>query len=61
MSDISKCFGEGCPLKEKCWRYLAPASFMQSYINPERKEDGSCDSFWNRSAKKSAEDLDKYE
>jgi len=33
MTDITKCTGEGCPLKEKCYRYLAKSSeHYQSYF-----------------------------
>ena len=32
MTDISKCSGEGCPMKATCKRYTAPASPVQSWI-----------------------------
>ncbi len=32
MTDISKCDGNGCDFKERCWRYKSPASIYQSYI-----------------------------
>ena len=32
MPDISKCFGNDCPLKEKCFRYTCkPDELWQSY------------------------------
>lgn len=31
--DITKCFGEGCCLKNKCLRFTAPDGFMQSYAH----------------------------
>jgi len=34
MTDISKCSGEGCPLKDSCRRYTAPASEWQYWIEP---------------------------
>lgn len=48
MVDIAKCFGKGCPLKEKCYRYTVKGDpHWQSYIDAPRKEDGSCDMFWD--------------
>lgn len=26
MTDISKCRGDGCDRKERCWRYIAPSA-----------------------------------
>lgn len=53
MSDISMCSGEGCLLKEKCFRFKAePNPYSQSYFkeppfNPtESDEQPSCDYFW---------------
>lgn len=37
-NDVSKCADEDCPLKETCWRWLAPASEMQSYFLGRREE-----------------------
>ena len=32
MPDISMCLGEGCPFKEKCYRYTAtPDKYAQTY------------------------------
>lgn len=45
MTDISKCSGEGCPLKETCWRYQAEAGDRQSWIEPPYK-DGKCEIYW---------------
>jgi hypothetical protein len=45
MSDISKCSGEGCLLKKKCWRFLDPPDEWQSWILPPVK-NGECDMFW---------------
>lgn len=44
MVDISKCSGEGCDKKETCWRYLAPSSSWQSFMNPDPKD---CDHYWH--------------
>lgn len=51
MSDISKCSGEGCPLKEECYRFTAPANeFWQSYFTtvPYDKEKKECEYLWKR-------------
>jgi len=36
MADIGKCSGQGCPLKEKCYRYTATPTheYVQSRIMP---------------------------
>jgi hypothetical protein len=49
MADISMCEGQGCPLKEKCYRFTAPknehwqAVFVFVPYNEELKE---CDMFY---------------
>ncbi len=35
MADISKCRGIDCPLKERCYRFLALPSRWQSYFHGE--------------------------
>ncbi len=54
MPDITMCSGEGCPAKEKCYRFTAEPSYRQSYfLNPPIK-DGKCDHYcgeqdiWNQ-------------
>ncbi len=45
MTDISKCFGANCPIRETCYRYTAPLSrgnqswLLIDYVNP-------CPEFW---------------
>jgi hypothetical protein len=48
MPDISKCAGEGCFSKDRCWRYTSPPSeFRQSYANFEADIKGDrCGSYW---------------
>jgi hypothetical protein len=48
MPDISKCSGEGCPMKETCYRFTAIADKLwQSYfMNAPIKEDNTCDYYW---------------
>jgi len=47
MTDISKCNGTECPVKESCWRYTAPASEWQSYCayDEDREGDEGCDDY----------------
>jgi len=52
MADISKCFGTGCPVKEKCYRYTARANeFRQSYV-AYWKHLAVCDYFWDNKKQK---------
>lgn len=49
MSDITKCLGIDCPLKDKCKRYLAKTNkYYQSYFigSPYDKEKKECSEFW---------------
>lgn len=49
MTDITKCNYEGCPLKEKCYRFTAPANDLwQSYFTeiPFDIEKENCEYFW---------------
>lgn len=49
MSDITKCKGENCPLKETCERYLAPINkYWQSYFTkiPYNFENKTCNMYW---------------
>jgi hypothetical protein len=53
-SDITKCDGEGCPVKEHCVRFLTPPDEnLQAYFfTPpgKRNEEGKweCEMFWGR-------------
>lgn len=48
MTDIAKCRGDECPMKESCYRFTAPSSEYQSYfVNPPIK-DGKCDMYWGQ-------------
>lgn len=46
MTDITKCHGVGCPIKEKCYRYTAKADEYQSYFVNSPIKDGKCDMYW---------------
>lgn len=54
MTDITKCRGDGCPIKDNCYRYTAPSSEMQSYfieIPFEIKDEiFECNMFWGENA-----------
>ena len=48
-NDISKCSGEGCPLKERCYRFNTPMSeYRQTiFVNPPYdKKTKKCDEYW---------------
>lgn len=47
MADITMCSGHSCPMKEKCYRFVAiPNIYRQSYfMKPPVQADGKCDSF----------------
>lgn len=47
MADITMCMGDGCPLKETCYRYLAePEPEDQTYLMAVPFKDGTCDLYW---------------
>jgi hypothetical protein len=46
MADITMCGNEECKIKERCYRWTAPASsHWQSYSNFQPNSDGTCDFF----------------
>jgi len=51
MPDISKCSGNKCPSKEKCYRYTCKSSKRQSYAdfhNYVDKDLKRCENFWDK-------------
>jgi hypothetical protein len=46
MSDITKCSGEGCNVKKKCYRFTANSGYWQSYFGTPPIKDGKCDYFY---------------
>jgi hypothetical protein len=50
MADITKCSGEGCPLKNECYRFLATDSYRQSYFMtaPYNQETKECEHLWKQ-------------
>lgn len=48
MADITMCPGTGCPLKDKCYRYTATPSELQSiFMVPPYKHGELCAQFWD--------------
>lgn len=51
MTDISKCTGENCPVKEHCYRFTSKEGQYQSYvIAPYEIKDGefTCDIYFGK-------------
>lgn len=47
MADITMCEGTDCPLKDKCYRYLAPKNpYRQSYFVNAPIKNSNCDYYW---------------
>jgi hypothetical protein len=47
MADITMCRGEGCPMKNTCWRFLAkPDEFRQSYFTSPPNANNHCEHYW---------------
>jgi hypothetical protein len=47
MSDITKCKGTDCPVKENCHRFTAKSNDIhQSYFAEPPIKDGKCEMFW---------------
>lgn len=45
MSDITKCSGFNCPLKNNCKRHKSIDGMRQSYFTEPPYKDGKCDFF----------------
>lgn len=50
MTDITKCYGTDCPLKDKCYRYTAPSDTYQWRFTevPYDKEKKKCEHYCER-------------
>lgn len=51
MSDIAMCQGGDCPVKENCWRHMAPESRWQSYLSTPPYTEEGCEYFWDMNEK----------
>lgn len=40
------CSGEGCPLKDTCYRHTAEKGMRQSYFMGAPYKDGGCEYYW---------------
>ena len=45
-TDITKCRGEGCDIKDVCFRFLVAPDAYQSYFCESPIKDNVCDMFW---------------
>ena len=48
MADITKCKGEGCPIKESCYRFTVEASELQSYFFTPPFDGKTCEMYWGK-------------
>lgn len=46
MADITKCKGEGCPFKERCYRFTAKGAYYQSYFQFPPIKGKVCEYYW---------------
>ena len=53
MSDITKCTGEGCAMKERCHRFTDPTNplYQSFFVSPPIK-NGKCQMYWGKPQKK---------
>ena len=57
MTDITKCTGEGCPLKETCYRYTAPREMYQSFFFGVPIKNGKCENYWGEASQSTYDQL----
>lgn len=53
MNDITMCPGEGCTLRESCYRHTAPVGIRRQAVFTETPKERPCRYFWNNDGKKS--------
>lgn len=58
MPDITMCYGDTCPLRQRCYRYRAITAGRQSYFGslPFDAARGTCDDFWDIARLEPSED-----
>ena len=49
--DLSKCIGENCPIKEKCYRHIGPSGLQQSWHSYKYVEGEGCSDFIDKPVK----------
>lgn len=58
MPDITMCKGEGCPIKNHCYRYTTkPSEFMQSYFKESPWDGERCEMVWSNQSQQIYEQL----
>jgi hypothetical protein len=57
MPDITMCKGEGCPIKNNCYRNIAKPSEYQSYFEESPFDGERCEMFWGENATQVYEQL----
>ena len=50
MPDITMCMGEGCPVKNHCYRHIAKPSDYQSYFVESPWDGEKCEMLWSDNA-----------
>ena len=57
MTDITKCKGKGCSLKESCYRYTSKEGMLQSFFVDSPISDGQCEMYWGKTSTEVYEQL----
>jgi len=49
VADISKCHGNGCPVADRCYRFLAKTGKQQAWavFDADREDGTPCPAFWD--------------
>ena len=45
MPDITMCFNKNCPLRKKCYRFMAKPDTYQAYFVDVKPKNGKCEHF----------------
>jgi len=57
MTDITKCEGTGCPLKDTCYRYTAPTNeYYQSFFIEVPYDGKECSHHWKNEVRQEPKD-----
>lgn len=52
MIDITKCYDDKCPMRDKCYRFTSEADELQSYFLKSPREGDKCDYLYTRTKHK---------
>lgn len=47
LADGAMCEGGECPIREHCWRYVAPSQRWKTYLEAPPFNEEGCDYFWD--------------